>query len=131
MRRMRSLTSLCLACVLLAGCGGTDLDEHESAFVDHDFGVQRADLNVGQVGGCDTSAVTGLTAQLFEEVNCIAPNAMTQFGGSGFTFYSAVEPYLNPGAVSAIKAAQAAGGTSMTVSSAYRSVAQQYLLYQW
>ena len=70
MQNMRSTVLMALALAgALAGCGGSEFDgDREDGFVDHDFGVQRAGLDVGQAGGCDTSIVTGLTGQLFEEL---------------------------------------------------------------
>ncbi len=91
----------------------------------------RAGLTVGQAGGCSTTIVKGLTTQLVEELNCISPNLMVNFAGPHTNLYSAVEPYLHPTAANALKAATADANDFITLSSAYRSVAQQYLLYKW
>ncbi|MBL8956694.1 MAG: carboxypeptidase regulatory-like domain-containing protein [Myxococcaceae bacterium] len=118
-----------IAVVSVTACG--PLEPHEEGYVDHDPGVWRAGLTAGEAGGCDTSIVAGLTAQLVAELNCITPNTMADFRGPNITVGAAVQPYLNPAAASALKAAVAASGTNITLSSAYRSVAQQYLLLKW
>src|SRR5262245_2385419 len=127
MRRLLLFSSVsCLA----AACGPPGLPDDE-AYLDHEPGVFRAGLTAGQAGGCDTSIVQGLTAQLVAELNCIAPNTMVDFSGPGITVSGAVQPFLNPAAANALKSAVAASGTGISLSSAYRSVAQQYLLLKW
>lgn len=124
--------SLCTAVMFaLTACGQAELYVHEEPYVDHDLGQLTAGLNVGAAGGCDTSIVKGLTLQLVEELNCIAPNTMVDFSGSGVTLAGSVQPYLAPAAATKLKAAVAAAGTTISVNSAYRSVAQQALLYRW
>lgn len=128
---MRRLLLAVLA-LALAACGpDATLQLHEDHYVDHDIGEWTAELNVGQAGGCDTSIVRGLTSQLFAEMNCIAPNTMVNFKGPNITITNPVEPYLAPAASAAMKRAVAASGTFITINSAWRSVAQQYLLYKW
>ncbi len=112
-----------------AACGPPE--PADDAYLDHDLGVFRAGLTAGEAGGCDTSIVSGLTGQLVAELNCITPNTMVDFRGANISLSSAVQPYLNPAAANAMKAAVAASGTNITLSSAYRSVAQQYLLLKW
>lgn len=121
--------SFAVILLLAAACGPAD--EHESPYVDHDMGTFEQGLNVGAAGGCDTSIVRGLTSQLYAEMNCIAPNTMVNFTGPNISLSSAVEPYLAPPASAAMKRAVAASGTNITINSAWRSVAQQYLLYKW
>lgn len=115
--------------VAIAGCGEGDLVQTE--LVPQALGTFRAGLTAGQAGGCSTSVVQGLTDQLIEELNCVSPNLMVNFSGSHTTLYSAVQPYLAPGASSALKNATTQANDSITISSAYRSLAQQYLLYKW
>lgn len=125
---LRCLTSLSTA-LAVSACGEGDLIHRE--VVSGDFGVYRANLTVGQAGGCSTSVVQGLTQQLIEELNCLAPNLMVDFSGSHTNLYSAVNPYLAPGASSGLKKATQQKNDTITISSAYRSLAQQYLLYRW
>lgn len=84
-------------------------------------------------GTCSTSVVLGLSTQIADEVNCTSPGTLASFtegGGISFTG-SAVLPYLAADAKADLLAAAAAHGGGMQVNSAYRTVAQQYLLYRW
>ena len=119
-----------LAVLLLTACGG-ELPPVDDHYEDHDLGVITSALTAGQAGGCDTSIVGPLTQQLIAELNCIVPNTMTSFTGAGISVTSAVNPFLAPAATTGLKAAVASRGVTIGISSAYRSVAQQYLLYRW
>ena len=114
--------------LVLTGCGA-----EEPAFVDGDIGVFRAGLTVGQAGGCSTSIVAGLSKQLIdEEMNCILKGGLESFAGAGgVSLASGVNPFLEPPAVTALKAAIAEHGGTITINSALRTLAQQYLLYKW
>ena len=97
-------------------------------------GSIEGDSTVGSfVGtGCSTAVVLGLSKQIADEVACERPSALTHFAaGGGIAFSgSAVLPYMAPGARNDLKAAATGGGT-MEVTSGFRTVAQQYLLYRW
>lgn len=116
--------------LLVVSCGGAEEHLHED-HVEHDMGVITSALNVGQAGGCDTGIVKGLTQQLVAELNCITPNTMTSFTGPNISVQAQVNAFLAPAATNALKAAVAARGATIGISSAYRSVAQQYVLYRW
>jgi hypothetical protein len=118
------LTTLC-------ACGPLDEDAPEQPWVDGEIGVFRHDLTVGQAGGCSTAIVAGLTAQLIGEQNCLKPNALVKFSGSGISVGSSVNAYLEPPAVNALKSAVQKRGGTIIINSALRSLAQQYLLYKW
>lgn len=77
---------------------------------------------------CSTASVIGLSSQIADEVGCMSPNSLVRFAaGSGITITSnAVLPYLAANA----KADLMAVG-NVQVNSAFRTVAQQYLLLQW
>ncbi|MFL5322420.1 MAG: carboxypeptidase regulatory-like domain-containing protein, partial [Myxococcaceae bacterium] len=125
----RTLAALSIAAVIFTACGGEDPYRDEVS--DDVLGTYRAGLTMSGVGGCDTSVVQGLTDQLVEELDCIAPNAMVNFKGPQVNLYSSVQPFLAPAAASSLKATATAANDFITVSSAYRSLAQQYLLYKW
>ena len=82
------------------------------------------------VGGsnCSTSVVLGLSLQVAEEMDCIQANTMTRLAtGGGISFVgSAVLPYLEPDAARDLRAEANAAITSL-----FRTVVQQYLLYEW
>ncbi len=127
--RPRVQLAAALFLVTAFACGPNDFGPaHEDPYVDHDLGEITSGLTVGQAGGCDTSIVVGLTRQLVEELNCIAPNSMVNISGGGISI-GASSPYLAPSAASALRSA--IGTSSISLSSAYRSVAAQYLLYKW
>src|SRR4029077_7429710 len=87
-------------------------------------------LTVGGAGGCSTFIVDGLSQQLIAEQNCIRPNALVSFAGKpGINVGSNVYAFLEPPAADAI--AKAATSLSLDVTSAFRTLAQQYLLYKW
>ncbi|MGV3621952.1 MAG: carboxypeptidase regulatory-like domain-containing protein [Archangium sp.] len=91
----------------------------------------REGLAMSSAGGCSTSIASGLRDQLVEELNCIQPNLMVNFTGSHTNLHSGVNPWLAAGASSALKSATNAKNDFITISSAYRTVAEQYLLYRW
>ncbi len=81
---------------------------------------------------CSTSVVRGLSEQLLAEINCIRPSTMASISGiSGVTLGSAVLPWLQKPAAEALRRAVAARKTSMYITSAIRTLPQQYLLYEW
>lgn len=91
----------------------------------------RSGLAMSAAGGCSTSIAIGLRNQLVEELNCIQPNLMVDFTGSHTNLYSGVNPWLAAGASTALRSATTARNDFITISSAYRTVAEQYLLYKW
>ena len=120
------LTRTCFALVLvLGGCSA-----EEPAWEEGQIGEISEGLTVGGAGGCSTFIVDGLSKQLIAEENCIAANTLVSFSGKkGITVGSNVYPYLEPKAATGLEAAAAASGLS--VNSAFRTLAQQYLLYRW
>jgi hypothetical protein len=110
--------------LVAAGCGA------EPAWQEGEIGEVYEGLSVGGAGGCSTFIVDGLSKQLIAEQNCIRANALVSFSGKkGLSIGGSVYPYLEPKAASAL---EAAGASSMlSVTSAFRTIAQQYLLYRW
>lgn len=82
--------------------------------------------------GCSTSTVVPLSIQVAEEVACMAPNALASFSeDNGIVFAGgAVIPFATPEAARDLEAAAMATG-EIRINSAYRTVVQQYLLYEW
>ncbi len=66
-------------------------------------------------------------------MNCDIPNAMAKVPSRpNLKMGSAVFPFMQSPAKNALlKALDAHPGTTMTVNSMFRTVAQQYLLYRW
>ena len=82
---------------------------------------------------CSTGTVLELSVQIAEEVNCMLPGQLVVFDASATIEFagSAILPYLGEGARGDLYAAAAAGSTTMRVTSAFRTVVQQYLLRRW
>ena len=81
--------------------------------------------------GCSTAVVIGLSKQIAQEADCLHPGAFVPFAsGNGITFASsAVLPFLERGARDDLLAV--AANNSLDITSALRTLAQQYLLYAW
>ena len=81
--------------------------------------------------GCTTSIVKGLSQQLIDEMNCIQPGAMRSIAHvPELSFYSAVFPFLQDPASRSLENL-VRGQNTLTISSALRTLPQQYLLYRW
>jgi len=82
---------------------------------------------------CSTTSVKGLSEQIAEQANCIAPGAFVKLPQLGnLTLGAAVFPYLEEPARDAfVDTLNDNPGTAMSVNSMLRTVAQQYLLYRW
>jgi len=83
--------------------------------------------------GCTTTLVGGLSTQIVEAFNCMHPGAVARVPEkSNLAKGSAVFPYLQtPARDALVKALDANPGKTLHVSSMLRTVAQQYLLYNW
>lgn len=81
--------------------------------------------------GCSTAVVIGLSKQIADEVSCISPTALTKFAPSANIIFTsnAVLPYVSAAAKTALT--KVAANNSIQINSAFRTVAQQYLLYRW
>jgi hypothetical protein len=79
-------------------------------------------------GTCSTSVVLGLSLQISEEMDCIAAGTLARLAeGGGISFAgSAVLPYLAPDAKRDLQAE-----ANASINSLFRTVVQQYLLYEW
>lgn len=83
---------------------------------------------------CSTGDVIALATQIAEEVNCANPGKLVAFeaGPAIELTGSAVLPYLGDAGRTALYAAAAeANGRVLRVTSAFRTVVQQYLLFRW
>ncbi|MEO8703903.1 MAG: D-alanyl-D-alanine carboxypeptidase family protein [Kofleriaceae bacterium] len=115
----------CLHLGLVAGCvmddSDADLDSIESA----------VSVSTYTTSGCSTSVVVGLSKQIAEEVDCMSPGSLVPIAASGNLVFSsnAVLPYMHSAAKTDLLAVAAT--RTVQVNSGFRTVAQQYLLYQW
>lgn len=86
---------------------------------------------LGSENGCSTGAANGLTAQLVAELNSMGVSFATLSDTDRFRCTSPCQPYLQTSARDALAAATLSKNDHITLNSAYRSSAQQYLLYRW
>jgi hypothetical protein len=85
---------------------------------------------------CSTAVVLELSRQIAAEVNCMVPGQLVAFAeGDHLRFVgAAVLPYASEEGRADLLAASlepAGGGASIEITSAYRTVVQQYLLRRW
>lgn len=80
---------------------------------------------------CSTAVVIGLSKQIADEIGCANPTGLVKFaaGGNLQITSNAVLPYLSSGAKTDLE--KVAQGRVVQVNSAFRTVVQQYLLYEW
>jgi hypothetical protein len=81
--------------------------------------------------GCSTSVVNGLSQQLIHQMNLILPDALVSFDDLNVELEDAAFPFLQPQAKLGLQKAIQERGTKMHINSAYRTIAQQLLLYRW
>lgn len=79
--------------------------------------------------GASTSIVNGLSQQLIYQINLIVPNALVSFDDLNVELGSAAYPFVPPAAKEGLRKAIQARGVKLVVNSAYRTLAQQMLLY--
>lgn len=97
-------------------------------------GIGAATVGEFETTSCTTAVVIELSRQIAAEVGCLVPGELVPFAeGNGVRFVgAAVLPYASEqGRADLLAAVAAGGGTSLDLTSAYRTVAQQYLLYRW
>ncbi|MDZ8106418.1 MAG: peptidoglycan-binding protein [Nostoc sp. DedQUE12a] len=77
----------------------------------------------------NTSVVNGLSQQLIYQINLIVPNALVSFDDLDVELGSAAYPFVPPAAKLALQKAIEKRGRKLVVNSAYRTLAQQMLLF--
>ena len=123
----RVVWSLWLSLALVGACAYEEEapyigeSEHSSVVGDH------------ASSACSTEVVLGLSRQIAKEVVCLSPDSFVRFEESDQIVFagSAVLPYLTPAGKSDLEAAVAARGGELRINSAFRTLAQQYLLVRW
>ncbi len=122
-RRRLAAVGLGLGAALALGGCGVEPGEPET-------GEASSELSVSSfvTSSCTTAVVIGLSKQIASEISCMNPTSLTRFAaGSGITITSnAVLPFLAANARTDLEKV----GT-VHVNSAFRTIAQQYLLVQW
>jgi uncharacterized protein (TIGR03382 family) len=132
---VRAATSNVQLVVVAVGCAActTDVDgagDESPVAVSDDASTATVQSYVDS-DGCSTAVVIGLSKQIAQEAGCENPDSFVSFSGAtGITLASnAVLPFLVKGARDDLETV--AKGASLDVTSALRTLAQQYLLYEW
>jgi hypothetical protein len=92
-----------------------------------------ATVQEAAMGSCSTESVDGLSRQIIEQARCIKPNDFVPLPKrANLIMAPNVYPYLELGARDhLLKALDSKKGQTMTINSALRTVAQQYLVSHW
>lgn len=85
------------------------------------------------IQACHTGKVRGLSLEIIDELNLLVPNALVNFADLNvYVEGDQINPFLQPPAKKSLIFAINERGKKLVVNSAYRTVAQQYLLRrQW
>jgi len=78
-----------------------------------------------------TSVVNGLSQQLIYQINLIVPDALVSFDDLNVDLGDAAYPFVPPAGKEALRKAINDRGKKLVVNSAYRTLAQQLLLFNW
>ena len=95
--------------------------------------IEGTPVSSFETTSCSTGDVLALAQQIAREVDCLMPGQLVPFEMQSSIMFtgSAVLPYLSEIGRTALYAAAASGTGAMEVTSAFRTVVQQYLLYTW
>ncbi len=86
-------------------------------------------IKIQNVTSCSTSIARGLDQQIINEMNQIIPNVLVSFEDLNVRLGQAVWPLVQPPARIALARAIEDRGVPMQMNSAYRTIAQQLILY--
>lgn len=133
MRKLTYLAAASVAFAALAGCAPpSEISEPESP---EPVAEAAFAVTVGEAvgAGCSTANVKGLAEQIVAQADCLEPGSFSLVPAQpNLTMASSVMPYLElPARDALVKALKANTNKTMQVNSMLRTVAQQYLLYQW
>jgi hypothetical protein len=133
---LRAAAVVLTASTILVGCMAAEepqeVDTAEPTD-DLDGAVAAGSVGAAVSNSCSTSSVKGLSLQIIAEGNCIEPGAFSavpslpNLSASSNVFLFLEEPARD----ALVKALNSKPGTTLTVNSMLRTVAQQYLLYRW
>ena len=84
---------------------------------------------LGHTTSCSTAVANGLSQQIIDEMNLISPNALVRFDNLNVRLGGAVWPFLQRSAQIALEKAIQERGITMSINSAYRTIAQQLILF--
>jgi hypothetical protein len=83
-------------------------------------------------GTCSTASVKNLSLQVIDEMNLLIPNVLVSFDDLDVSGNQAtVNFFLQPKAKEALRRAIRNKGKTLRLTSAYRTVVQQHILFSW
>src|SRR5262245_27583542 len=111
---------------MCVACGGDDMPDDTPS-------IDGTPVASFETTTCATASGVPLSIQIAREVDCMMPGQLVEFvEGPAIQFTgSAVLPYLSSAARDALYAAAEGSGNVVEVTSAFRTVVQQYLLRRW
>ena len=95
--------------------------------------MKLKDVNFRGVNGCSTTTAHGLSKQIIDEMLRIKSDCLVDFVKAGLNVSIDQQQFalLQPAAVTALaQVIKAHGGQRLVINSAYRTIAQQYLLFR-
>jgi hypothetical protein len=119
--------------VFVAACGGGEPAPPDAGPTPQPS-IEGTPVESFDTTSCSTDVVLPLSVQIAEEVNCMLPGQLVVFEPNANIEFvgAAVLPYLGMAARDDLyAAAMAGGGAIVEVTSAFRTVVQQYLLHRW
>jgi hypothetical protein len=113
------------ALIVLAACAAQDRDPGGS--------IAGTPVSSFEANTCSTEVVIALARQIIDEIDCMMPGQFARFEPGPMIMFSggAILPYLDADARDDLYGAAAEGTVAMRVTSAFRTVVQQYLLRTW
>lgn len=88
-------------------------------------------INSSSNGSCSTSVAKGLSLEIIGQMNLLVPNVLVDFSDLKVVLDASVNPFLQPKAKASLAKAIADKGAKITINSAYRTIAQQFILWSW
>lgn len=123
---------LVVSCAAVPEPDDEEIDD-EVADVERGDGVSSGTVLDATKKSCSTGSVKGLSAQIIAEASCVNPDAFAEIPklpnlSAGSHIFLNLEKPARDKLVGVLKANP---GKTMTINSALRTVAQQYMLYRW
>ncbi len=128
---------------LVVGCSACVAPPQPATHEGHEdtspeLGVLRAALEADATvadaiaSECSTGSIRGLGQQLIDEVQCERPGTFSRIDDiPNVILGDATFPWLQTAAADALRIVASKRDAAMTINSAYRTVAQQLMLYRW
>lgn len=130
---MTRTVSACAAGLLVSlgvACGGSDSSEDVGDDTENALGAGTVASAAST--SCTTAVVRGLTDQLLAEIACLEPNALGSIESiPNVELDPEVLPVLQKPVIASLTAAAHAYGGTLRLTSALRTLPQQYMLHRW